>query len=71
MRTKKITMLLVVTVVSLLTMFLVFLLDDSVLAEEIAGSQGLQNLYLWPTQAGAMMVDNLVQLQNGFVLDEL
>ncbi len=44
MKTKKITLLLMLAVISLLTIFLVVLLDDSVLAADDPGSRGEQIL---------------------------
>ncbi len=58
MRTKKITLLLMLTVISLLTMFLVVLLDDTVLAADDVGSQMLPNLNLSSGVSQGMMVRN-------------
>jgi hypothetical protein len=71
MRTKKVTILLMLTVISLLTIFLVFLLDDTVLAAEGCLSQKSPNLSLLQNQSKGMMASNHVQTEYQFVLDEL
>jgi len=53
MRTKKVTLLLFLTVLSLLTMFLVVLLDDTVLAAAISNEPMFQKLNLSEMPWGA------------------
>ena len=57
MKTKKITLLLMLTVISLLTIFLVVLMDDAVLASTDTECQLLQNLNLWEKTSQGM-IDN-------------
>ena len=55
MRAKKITLLLFLTALSLLTIFLVVLLDDTVLAADDSNIQILPNVYLSNEYPGVMV----------------
>ncbi len=59
MRTKKVTILLFLTVISLLTMFLVVLLDDKALAAEEPTKQMLPILNLSEKPTEGMLINYL------------
>ena len=58
MKAKKVTLLLLVTTISLLTIFLVVLLDDTVLASNDSGDQMLPNLNLYQRSPEGMVATN-------------
>ncbi len=70
MKTKKVTLLLMLTVISLLTIFLVVLMDDSVLAASEIEGPLLQNLNLSEASPGTMMVDMQPNPEARFLRDD-
>ncbi len=71
MKTKKITIFLFLTVISLLTMFLVVLLDDTVLATADSKSLMLPNLNLSEMSPGVMVATIVPESGVRFLQDEL
>lgn len=71
MKTKKITLLLMLTVISLLTIFLAVLLDDTVLAATDAKSPILQNLNLLEMAPQGMVVELYSEPGNRLSQDDL
>jgi hypothetical protein len=71
MRAKKITLLLFLTAISLLTIFLVVLLDDTVLAADDPNTLLLQNVNLSNVPSGGMVVIKPSISETRFLRDEL
>ncbi len=67
MKTKKVTLLLMLTVVSLLTIFLVILLDDTVLASEGLSCKMIPNLNLSQVSSPVIMGFSQVKLGVNFL----
>ena len=64
MNAKRVTLLLFVTAISLLTIFLVVLLDDTVLAGNNSEYQLLRNLNLYQMEPQGMVATNQLRPQN-------
>jgi len=71
MKAKRVTVLLFVTVISLLTIFLVVLMDDTVLAADNSGEQMLQNRNLYWMAPESMVVTTRTYSGSRILQDEL
>jgi len=71
MNARRVTLLLFVTVISLLTIFLVVLLDDDTLAANDSGNESLRNLNLSQMSPEGMLAFNQTFSRIVFQRDEL
>ncbi len=71
MKARKVTLLLFLTAISLLTIFLVVLLDDTVLAADDTNNQMLPNVNLPDVPAEVMVVSKPTTSGARFLQDEL
>ncbi len=71
MNARRVTLLLFVTVISLLTIFLVVLLDDDTLAANDSGNESLRNLNLYQMSPEGMLAFNQTFSRIAFQRDKL